>query len=179
MIIPLLEREPNNKKKERKLRNKKILKKKQYKVQIEDELFRNIMNLLDDHLLSNTSDSEEKVAYLKMKATYLEYISEFAKASDKYNTVQECKNCYEEAQEIAERDLEPIHPTRLSLFLNFSMFNYEILNEPQIACDMTKNVLDSTISELEHRSNEYSKDSARIIQLFRDSLTLWNSDMEV
>ncbi|CAI2372846.1 unnamed protein product [Moneuplotes crassus] len=100
----------------------------QYKVQIEDELFelfRNIMNLLYYHLLPNTSDSEEKVAYLKMK-----YPSEFAKASDKYNTVQECKNCYEEAQEIAERDLEPIHPTRLSLFLNFSVFNYEILNEP-------------------------------------------------
>ncbi|CAI2377765.1 unnamed protein product [Moneuplotes crassus] len=152
----------------------------QYKSQIEDELLelcRDILNLLDGHLLPNTSDSEARVFYFKMQGDYHRYISEFAKASEKDSAAQEAKKSYEEAHKIAERDLEATHPIRLGLALNFSVFYYEILQERQKACDMAKDAFDYAISGLDNVSDEYYKDSTLIMQLLRDNLTLWTSDM--
>ncbi len=44
------------------------------------------------------------------------------------------------AQDIALVDLPPTHPIRLGLALNFSVFYYEILNSPERACHLAKQV---------------------------------------
>ena len=44
------------------------------------------------------------------------------------------------AQDIALVDLAPTHPIRLGLALNFSVFYYEILNSPERACHLAKQV---------------------------------------
>jgi len=54
---------------------------KDYKKTIEAELsaFCNeIIDLIDNYLVKNAGDSETKVFYLKMKADYFRYISEYA-----------------------------------------------------------------------------------------------------
>lgn len=43
-------------------------------------------------------------------------------------------------QDIALTDLAPTHPIRLGLALNFSVFYYEILNSPERACHLAKQV---------------------------------------
>ena len=43
-------------------------------------------------------------------------------------------------QDIASKDLAPTHPIRLGLALNFSVFYYEILNSPERACHLAKEV---------------------------------------
>lgn len=43
-------------------------------------------------------------------------------------------------QDIALADLAPTHPIRLGLALNFSVFYYEILNSPDRACSLAKQV---------------------------------------
>jgi 14-3-3 protein epsilon len=43
-------------------------------------------------------------------------------------------------QDIALVDLPPTHPIRLGLALNFSVFYYEILNSPERACHLAKQV---------------------------------------
>lgn len=53
-------------------------------------------------------------------------------------------------QDIALVDLPPTHPIRLGLALNFSVFYYEILNSPERACHLAKQVhqwLDVWVSE--------------------------------
>lgn len=43
-------------------------------------------------------------------------------------------------QDIANAELAPTHPIRLGLALNFSVFYYEILNSPDRACNLAKQV---------------------------------------
>jgi len=38
--------------------------------------------------------------------------------------------------------MQPTHPIRLGLALNFSVFYYEILNSPDKACQLAKQVYD-------------------------------------
>jgi len=75
-----------------------------------------------------------------------------------------------------------LHFTLLDLFsglaLNFSVFYYEILNSPDRACRLAKTAFDDAIAELDTLSEESYKDSTLIMQLLRDNLTLWTSDMQ-
>jgi 14-3-3 protein epsilon len=44
------------------------------------------------------------------------------------------------SQDIALAELAPTHPIRLGLALNFLVFYYEILNSPDRACNLAKQV---------------------------------------
>merc|ERR1711964_739630 len=80
--------------------------------------------------------------------------------------------------DVAQTELTPTHPIRLGLALNFSVFYYEILNSPDRACHLAKQAFDDAIAELDTLSEESYKDSTLIMQLLRDNLTLWTSDMQ-
>ncbi|XP_026088537.1 14-3-3 protein beta/alpha-1-like [Carassius auratus] len=72
--------------------------------------------------------------------------------------------------------MQPTHPIRLGLALNFSVFYYEILNSPEQACALAKQAFDEAIAELDTLNEDSYKDSTLIMQLLRDNLTLWTSD---
>lgn len=80
--------------------------------------------------------------------------------------------------DIAATELPPTHPIRLGLALNFSVFYYEITGSPDKACRLAKQAFDDAIAELDSLSEESYKDSTLIMQLLRDNLTLWTSDMQ-
>ena len=83
------------------------------------------------------------------------------------------------AQDIAlEEKLTATHPILLGLALNFSVFYYEILNQPDEACKLAKKAFDQAISDLDQLNEDSYKDSTLIMQLLRDNLTLWASDNE-
>ena len=54
--------------------------------------------------------------------------------------VKSSQDSYKEALKIAKQEMAPTHPIRLGLALNFSVFYYEILNEPDNACHLAKEV---------------------------------------
>ena len=57
------------------------------------------------------------------------------------------------------------------------MFYYEILNSPDIACKFAKKAFDNAIADLDTLEEDEYRDSATIMQLLRDNLTLWTSDL--
>merc|ERR1711862_150605 len=137
-----------------------------------------ILDILDKSLITKASTGESKVFYQKMKADYYRYIAEFTSGDKKSAASESAKDAYEEAQKVAEKDLAVTHPTRLGLALNFSVFQYEVLNKPDDACKMARTAFEDAIAELDNVSEDSYKDSTLIMQLLRDNLTLWTSDQE-
>merc|ERR1711884_426207 len=88
------------------------------------------------------------------------------------------KVAYEEAKKVAEKGLVVTHPIRLGLALNYSVFLYEVLSNPDEACKMARTAFEDAIAELDSVSEDSYKDSTLIMQLLRDNLTLWTSDQE-
>ena len=107
------------------------------------------------------------------------------------------EEAYKEASKAGEdksSGLQPTHPIRLGLALNFSVFYYEIRNSPDKACHLAKKVhnviyaigsnanlchimqaFDDAIAELDTLKEDSYKDSTLIMQLLRDNLTVRTS----
>lgn len=68
------------------------------------------------------------------KGDYHRYLAEFATGNDRKEAAENSLVAYKAASDIAMTDLQPTHPIRLGLALNFSVFYYEILNSPDRAC---------------------------------------------
>lgn len=54
--------------------------------------------------------------------------------------IEDSQKAYQEAFDIAKSKMQPTHPIRLGLALNFSVFYYEIINSPARACHLAKQV---------------------------------------
>jgi 14-3-3 family protein len=151
-----------------------------YKAEIEFELSKycsDVLDVIDRDLLPRAASSESRVFYHKMKGDYYRYVSEFAQATQKVNATNNAEASYTTAYDLAKNELPPTHPTRLGLALNFSVFYYEIRAEQDRACEMAKSAFDEAIPELDNISEENYKDSTLILQLLKDNLTLWSSEV--
>jgi len=149
-----------------------------YKAQVASELdtiCKEVLDLLENILIKNTSDqeTESRVFYLKMTGDYYRYLAEFVSG---HGHDKNAAKFYEQAMAIAETKLEPTHPIRLGLALNFSVCYYEILKDKKKACELAKSAFDQAISKLDKLNEASYKDSTLIMQLLRDNLTLWTSD---
>merc|ERR1712176_486725 len=133
---------------------------------------------MGDTLITKASSGESKVFYQKMKADYYRYIAEFSTGDKKNAAAENARQAYEAAQKVAEKDLVVTHPIRLGLALNFSVFQYEVLQQPDDACKMARTAFEDAIAELDNVAEDSYKDSTLIMQLLRDNLTLWTSDQE-
>lgn len=153
---------------------------KEYRVRVETELkdiCGDVLSLLDKFLIKKAGNAESKVFYLKMKGDYYRYLAEVA-GSERKDVLENSKKAYEEAFDIAKAQMQPTHPIRLGLALNFSVFFYEILSSPDQACHLAKQAFDDAIAELDTLNEDSYKDSTLIMQLLRDNLTLWTSDAQ-
>ncbi|KAG6534071.1 hypothetical protein ZIOFF_007952 [Zingiber officinale] len=169
-----------------------------YRGRIENELSNicaGILRLIEDRLIPAAATADSKVFYLKMKGDYHRYLAEFKIGSERKDAAEGTLSAYKAAQvhsgsldldlvhlvlllDIASAELASTHPIRLGLALNFSVFYYEILNSPDKACFLAKQAFDEAIGELDTLGEESYKDSTLIMQLLRDNLTLWTSDMQ-
>lgn len=150
----------------------------EYRLKIEEELKKicdDMLGLLTDFLIPNTQRPESKVFYYKMQGDYYRYISELLHTC-KHETHDKAESAYELATSMAAADLPSTHPIRLGLALNYSVFHYEIKNDPEKACDMAQGAFNEAITTLDLVTDDTYKDSTLIMQLLRDNLTLWTAD---
>ena len=125
----------------------------EYRTVIETEIetiCEEILQIIDG-LVANSEETEPKVFYLKMKGDYLRYLAEFQTGPKKENSSSQANDAYAQADQFATNDskgLPPTDPIRLGLALNYSVFHYEIQNDPEKACQLAKKAFDDAIAEL-------------------------------
>ena len=159
-----------------------------YRSKVEEELEKicaEIIDTLKESLIprmekSESADAAEtSVFYHKMSGDYYRYLSEFRASPGREEAGEKACESYEKASEIAsgKNGLHATHPTRLGLALNYSVFHYEISNDPTKACALARTAFDEAITDLDTLDDESYKDSTLIMQLLRDNLTLWTSEL--
>jgi 14-3-3 family protein len=77
--------------------------------------------------------------------------------------VEDSQKAYQEAFDIAKSKMQPTHPIRLGLALNFSVFYYEIINSPARACHLAKQVKYSCIGA----SRDTKRSVCLLCEIFR------------
>ena len=119
--------------------------------------------------------AESKIGLLKMKGDYLHSLAESSSSSSpkKQIVVEASDQAYSEASEAAKDKMQPDHPLRLELALNYSTFCRETLQAPEKASMVAKEAFDDAISQLDTLSDESYKESTLVMQQLRDNLTEW------
>ncbi|XP_047149311.1 14-3-3 protein 9-like [Vigna umbellata] len=119
--------------------NVKCIRDYRHKVVLElSNIYSDIMIMLDEHLIPSTNIAESMVFYYRMKGDYYWYLAEFKAGNEKNEVAEQSLKAYQTTATTVESELQPTHPIRLGLPLNFSMFYYEIMNSPERACHLAK-----------------------------------------
>ena len=136
-----------------------------------------VQAVIDKYLIPNSTDSENKVYYLKLKGDYYRYKCEFAVGKEFQEACTKAENIYKEANEIANKSIPISNSTRLGLALNYSVFFYEIKGLKEEACKIAKDAFDEAMKVLDILEKSKPKDTILIIQLLKENLILWSNEM--
>jgi 14-3-3 protein epsilon len=150
----------------------------EYRKHIEKELGKvcdDVLSLLSQSLIPAAKAGEASVFFHKMKGDYHRYYAEALPGDEQKN---QALAAYSKAFEISTSTLPSTHPIRLGLALNFSVFHYEIMKDPEKGIALAKGAFDEAVGELDHLDEESYKESTLIMQLLRDNLTLWTEDLQ-
>ncbi|CAG9326299.1 unnamed protein product [Blepharisma stoltei] len=132
-----------------------------------------VSQLVDEKLLARKDSDEVEVFYLKMKGDYFRYLAE----SGDEEAVQRSHQAYQAASDAAV-NLPTNNPVRLGLALNFSVFYYEAMKEPEKAVSLAKKTFEEALPSLEELDERAYKEATSILGLIKDNLTIWTSEEE-
>lgn len=136
-----------------------------------------ILGLLDKVLIPAATQAEPQVFFYKMKGDYHRYFAEINTQADQKTLALDA---YTKAQEVASA-LPPAHPIRLGLALNFSVFYYEIMKDPQKGIALAKEASQEALTnqpdrDMDALDDEAYRESSLTLQLLKDNLSLWSED---
>lgn len=151
-----------------------------YRKLIENELMgecQGILDLLDRPQFKKNDNAEAEIFHLKMKGDYNRYLCEFSTESELEKYSHEAHLFYQRALELSESNLRAKNTLRLGVALNFSVFNYEILNNPNAAFNIAKKAFDMCLEDLSiNNKDEDYKDATTILQLLDENMNMWSME---
>ena len=163
--------------KETKKKSKQVIYIQEIKKHIENEIKKvveNIHELLDKSLIPNCEDIESKIFYMRLKADHYRYLCEISKEKD---LLEKAEKIYKEAYDIALKELPHINNERIGLCLNLALFYYEIKGDKKEGYRIAKNCFEESMKYLEEIEKFKSKDVLMLIQLLKENLIFWSSEM--
>ena len=137
------------------------------KQKIQNELliiFKEIHSMLDKYLIPNAQDSETKVLYMKIKADYYRYHCEFGEGDEFEEAKNNGEKLYKEAYDIALKDINIYNSVRLGLALNYSVFEYEIMDNKNEAYEIAQKAYDDAMKMVDDVEKKRTSDNLLLIQ---------------
>ena len=148
---------------------------------IESELlsiFEEVHSILDKYLIPNAQNTETKVFYMKIKADYYRYHCEFAENDAFEEAKDNAERIYKEAYDLALKDISIYNSIRLGLALNYSVFEYEIMDNKNDAYNIAQKAYDEVMKVVDDLEKDRTSENLLLIQLLKENLNLWNNEME-
>ena len=166
--------------KEKKKKKNTIKEIKEIKNHIENEIretCKELQDLVDKELLPKNEEDEVLVFLYKLKADYFRYICEFAEGNELLDNLIKAEEFYKKAYEIADKKLPIINCNRVSVALNYSIFLYETKKDKKNGFDIAQNTFKESMKFIEDLEKPKYRDTLLIIQLLKENIIFWNSEM--
>merc|ERR1712137_820833 len=147
-----------------------------YKNTIEKKLqedCQRVVDVINKNVLNKTCDGQAKCFFVKMVGDYYRYQAENAKGADLDKAKNSAMEAYKQAMEI---NLPPCDPIKLGLALNFSVFYYEAMKNPQEAVNLADQALQDALDKIDELEEDDFRDAKSIIELLKENLTLWKEE---
>jgi 14-3-3 protein epsilon len=141
--------------------------------------------LISSKVFPTCTDPVSKAYFSKLQGDLERYVAEVSSGPQRTGSAERAHQHYLFAADMAVYHLSPLHPTRLSLMLNYSIFYYDIYNEPERACIISKAACDdATEHGLFFKDPKEEKEfdlaeSRKIYNSIRGNLVLWSSGLRV
>ena len=166
--------------KEKKKKKNTIKEIKEIKNHIENEIretCKELQDLVDKELLPKNEEDEVLVFLYKLKADYFRYICEFAEGNELLDNLIKAEEFYKKAYEIADKKLPIINCNRVSVALNYAIFLYETKKDKKNGFDIAQNTFKESMKFIEDLEKPKFRDTLLIIQLLKENIIFWNSEM--
>lgn len=142
-----------------------------------------VIDVINKYLLvesdSTPEDIDDRLYYLKMQGDYYRYEAEFLEDDLRSDAVKHSQECYERAlREATTHKVPACNSTLLGLYLNYSVFLYEITEQRELAMTLASKAFDDATDLLRAAPEKETKDASLILQLLSDNLKLWSSEQE-
>ena len=151
---------------------------KNYKEILEKDIYdvcKNVIALINNFLLTKTILDESKIFFLKMKADYYRYLSEFQSLIENKNYLDESEKNYKNAIELSQ-NISWINPTKLGLYLNYSVFYYENKKDTKKAIQIAKEAIKSAKKYSDKLKEQEDKDAEITIQTLKENINYWEQE---
>ena len=135
-------------------------------------------SILDRYLIPNAQDSESKILYMKLKADYYRYHCEFAEGEEFEEASNNARKMYKEAIDLAEKELPFYNVIRLGLILNYSVFEYDIMDNKNEAYEIALKTYNESMKILDDVEKKRASENLLLIQLMKENINLWSNEIE-
>ena len=139
------------------------------------DICKNVITLINNFLISKTVLDESKMFFLKMKGDYYRYLCEFKTLNENKNYLDESEKNYKNAIELSQ-NISWVSGIKLGLYLNYSVFFYEIKKDAKKAIQIAKEAIKSAKKYSDKIKEEEDKDAEITIQILKENINYWEED---
>lgn len=152
-----------------------------YRDRVEKEISKiseDVLILLDVKLIpmAISTNPEAHSSMVKLKADLHRYIAEVTVGEPHARNSERALQGYNESLEVLKDYFPPSHPLRVSIELNKCVVMYEIMEKDEEAVTLANEVLKICKIEMSNLGDEDAAETAILLQLFKDNITLWTTD---
>ena len=139
------------------------------------DICKNVITLINNFLISKTVLDESKMFFLKMKGDYYRYLCEFKTLNENKNYLDESEKNYKNAIELSQ-NISWVSGIKLGLYLNYSVFFYEVKKDAKKAIQIAKEAIKSAKKYSDKIKEEEDKDAEITVQILKENINYWEED---
>jgi len=110
-----------------------------------------------------------------MIGDYFRYAAESASDSKKEEVKNGALEGYSNADKYSQ-GLNACNPIKIGLALNYSVFQYEVMNDHKKACELGEKALTDALEKIDEVDEETFRDAKSIIELLKENISLWKEE---